>query len=718
MVNVQESPMYTGEGNPYPKTKYRILGIEEFRSFVAWYRKNPKLVAVDLETTGLIPTEDKVVTMQFGTPQQVYILDCRRFYDEDNTEATRKLWRACIQEFYHVCPMIIGQNLKFDLAFLEHHFDVLVSRLIDTRIQEQVLLSSNKGANMQALGAIYGLPVTKDDQKFTVNMDLRPDWYEPFPDHFIQYLIQDVVVPYVVAQKQQQKLALHELVPVAHLENRLVPVVASMEFAGIPVDLEIWRRVLSIRTAHAVTLHTSIQKMFTEHGVRRMTKEEWEAERKALKAAATRSYADAFLRGEYTGTVSEYVKSRVAPWEELHKKPGTQEELVKLSSPKQLREALAQIGITVTSTAEDVLENFKGNPIVAAILEWKKNNSVLTKYGEKWLQHVRFPLDAEDKSYGRVHTTFNQVIETGRFSSYEPNIQQIPAEDKKHPELSLRRAIRAKDGYKIFTCDLPNIELRILADLSGDPAMLKAFLNEEVDFYSAMAIEMFKLPKGVNPKVAEYKPGLTYRQAIKAVILATNYGGGASLVAAQTGTSLEEARSAVEKYKLTFKGAVDHLQKGHLRAVEEGYTKTALGRKRFFRTKMKRPYWDWESGISKEEFYESETWLQYKEFKSEIRGEALNAPIQGTGADILKLALVLIHEEFLALSRECRIIACLHDEVVCEAPEGMADQVKEIIAQCMMQACRQFLKVVHFPPMDVVVADFWAKEQPEEEIKA
>lgn len=328
-----------------------------------------------------------------------------------------------------------------------------------------------------------------------------------------------------------------------------------------------------------------------------------------------------------------------------------------INSPKQLGEVLFEkMGLsggkktkTGYSTSVDVLEKIKNtHPIIPDILEYRQLTKLNSTYAKGLVEFIR-----ED---GRIHGTFNQTITaTGRISSTEPNLQNIPM----RMELGrlIRKAFVPEEGYVFVDADYSQIELRVLAHLSGDAVMKQSFLDK-VDIHATTASEVFGVP------VSEVTPLM--RRNAKAVNFGIVYGISAYGLSEDLGISRKEASLYIDKYFETYKEIRKYLDEQMDFAKTNGYVKTMCGRR--------RPIPE----------------LKSSNFMQRSFGErvAMNSPIQGTAADIIKIAMVNVNRELKSKNMKSRLILQIHDELLIEAELSEVEQVKEILNRQMMDSVK------------------------------
>ncbi len=303
------------------------------------------------------------------------------------------------------------------------------------------------------------------------------------------------------------------------------------------------------------------------------------------------------------------------------------------------------------STSARVLENLRGaHPVVDLILEHRHLSKLLSTYIEQLPRMV-------NPATGRIHTDFNQTgTETGRLSSSNPNLQNIPIRTEMGRRI--RRAFIAETGYVLLSADYSQIELRVLAHLSGDDALRRAFL-EDGDIHRATAAAVFGVPaEQVTPEM---------RNLAKRVNFGLLYGMSAWRLATETGLSREEAERFLQRYFERFPSIAAFLDQIVEDARERGYTETILGRRRYF------PEFRIGANVPANQLRAAER-------------AARNHPIQGSAADIIKLAMIDIHRAFRERGLQSRMILQVHDELLFEIPEDELAEAPILVLDLMSNA--------------------------------
>ncbi|MBE6795748.1 MAG: DNA polymerase I [Ruminococcaceae bacterium] len=329
-----------------------------------------------------------------------------------------------------------------------------------------------------------------------------------------------------------------------------------------------------------------------------------------------------------------------------------------VNSPKQLGDVLfsedklnlphGKKTKTGYSTNAEVLEALRDkHPVINVILEYRALSKLKSTYCEGLLKVIDID--------GRIHSTLNQTeTRTGRISSAEPNLQNIPVRTELGREL--RKFFNARDGFVLVDADYSQIELRVLAAMSGDSNMIKAFLSGD-DIHSITASQIMNIP-------LEQVTSADRRKA-KAVNFGIVYGIGAFSLSNDIGVSVVEADRYIKSYLANYSGVAAFMENAKSSAKEKGYAETVFGRRRY---------------------------LPELQEKNAIRrgfGErvAMNMPIQGTAADIIKIAMIKVFDRLKEECPEAKLILQVHDELIIEAPEKEAERVAELLKNTMESAC-------------------------------
>lgn len=369
---------------------------------------------------------------------------------------------------------------------------------------------------------------------------------------------------------------------------------------------------------------------------------------------------------EFGNALGEKIKSLT---DEIYESVGYE---FNINSPKQLGVALFEkLGLpckkktkTGYSTNADVLEGLSGqHPVISQILEYRSLSKLKSTYCDGLLKVI--------EPDGRIHTRFNQVeTRTGRISSLEPNLQNIPIRTQLGREM--RKFFIAGKGKKLVDADYSQIELRVLSDLAADKTMIEAFNNGD-DIHTITAAQVFNMPAEM------VTAGM--RSRAKAVNFGIVYGIGAFSLAKDIGVSNKEARQYIDNYLATYSGVDSYMHRMIELAKEKGYSETLFHRKRYL-----------------PELASSNHML--RAFGERV---ARNMPIQGTAADIIKIAMIRVDRRLTAENMKSRLILQVHDELIVEAPDDEAQKALEILTEEMENACKMKVRL----KADGCIGDTW-----------
>jgi DNA polymerase-1 len=439
------------------------------------------------------------------------------------------------------------------------------------------------------------------------------DWSSQLTASQLEYAARDASVLLPLRERMVERLSSDALTKVAQLEFECVQPVADMELAGFFLDQHRWREQLVIVEHQRIKLADQLQEM--------------------LAAGA--------VQGSLFGRAE-----------------------INLDSQVQVSEALKNLGIPLPdSTRGWKLQPLANEyPVIATLLEYRTVQKAMTSYGENILEEIS-PVT------GRIHADFRQIgAPTGRFSCNNPNIQQVPH------ALEYRRCFRAPEGRKLIIADYSQIELRILAEFSGDRGFIEAF-RSGADLHRVTAAQVFNVPLD--------QVSADQRSFAKRLNFGVVYGIGAQRFAMLTGLKQSEAEDVLRRYFATYPQLDSFLREAANRAVRERSIRTKSGR------------------LAKFNFDPSD-----RQAVSLTQRNGKNTPIQGTSADILKRALRLLHDRLSGTGAQ--IVNIVHDEVVIEADATNATEIVGIVDEAMCAAGEEYVTAVPVK-VEAEVADEWVK---------
>lgn len=589
--------------------------LEEVANALRSYKK--QVVGFDTETTGLCPHTSKVRLAQFGIDNDCYVIDCF-FIDIAKLQQLFDIIRT------NECT-VAGHNLKFDIKMLwANSIDIAGIKLFDTMLASKVIEAGlDSRHSLDEVATRYlGRYVSKDLQ--------TSDWSAlSLSKDQIRYAALDVQIMRPLVRVLKAKLKLEELVEVFKLEMRTLPCTAAMEFYGVRVDTSI--------------INEKLKPLYEERLL--------QSEQKFLSCIK-----DRFVRANLNNVVID---------EGLQISSSSQvlKALQKLNIPDPLE---PELPIQSTSKTHIKLLDITKYPAIEALLDYRTVAKLLTSY-------IYSLPDKVNPVTGRIHPDFNQIVSTGRFSSSNPNLQQIPRPNKED-EYSIRTAFIPEDGFIFCQNDFSQIELRVIAEVIynsvGDKAMLQEFIDGK-DPYGATAAALANMEYDEFIKLEDYKKR---RQNAKAIRLGFNYGMGATkfknyakYMYNVTFTD-REAKLYRDKYFNLYKG----LKQYHDTCSDKNRT-TAYSLPPFKRRRM---------------------WIDYPGTSA-----LANHPIQGSSADITKLAMAKLYkslenEGFSPVrNTDVRPVLTIHDEIVVEATHEHKEWASKLLQTCMVEAAKVVLKI-------------------------
>ncbi|NVK27604.1 MAG: DNA polymerase I, partial [Flavobacteriia bacterium] len=529
-----------------------------------------KAVCFDTETTSLNALEAELVGIAFSyDASKAYYIPI----PADKAEA-QKIVDLTRPFFENSEVEKIAQNLKYDMTVLQNYDIVINGPLFDTMLAHY-LLQPDMRHNMDLLAETYlsyrPLSIeTLIGKKGKSQGSMR----DVDVDKVVEYAGEDADITYQLYQKFKPGISEGGVEKVFYdVETPLVPVLAAMEFEGINVDVE------------ALNAYSS----------------ELEKELQSLEESIIEDAGERFNLGS----------------------PRQLGEI--LFGKMQLVEKPKKTKSGQYSTSEDILQDLTDkHPIVGKILDWRQVGKLKSTYVDALPQLV-------SKKTGRIHTTYNQTVAaTGRLSSTNPNLQNIPIRTERGRKVR-GMFIPRDENHVLLAADYSQIELRIIAALSGDEAMISAFKNGE-DIHAATAAKVFD----VNLEDVTREQ----RSHAKTVNFGIIYGVSAFGLSQQTNLSRTEAKEVIEAYFRTYPGIRDYIDNQVALAQKQGYVETMFGRRRYLKDINSR--------------------------NAVVRGHAernaVNAPIQGTAADVIKLAMIKIHKRMHEAGMKSKMLLQVHDE--------------------------------------------------------
>ena len=567
---------------------------------------NQTSVCFDTETTGIDALNAELVGMSFAWEKG------KAFYVPfpENRDEAQVLVNKFKPFFESESIEKIGQNIKYDLKILSHYGVEIKGKLFDTMIAHY-LINPDMRHNMDVLSETYlkYSPKSIEDligKKGKNQLSMRDVALEDIKE----YAAEDADITFQLKQNFSPILDKAETKKLFdEIEIPLIPVLAAMELEGINLDVPF------------------LKEMSVE-----MAKESSALEQKIYETA-----------GEKFNLASPKQLGDI-----LFDK-------LKIGGAKQKKTKTGQY-----ATGEEILSYLeKDNPIVKDILEWRQMVKLQSTYIDALPNQV-------DKKTGRVHTDYMQTVAaTGRLSSNNPNLQNIPVRTERG-RLIRKAFIPRDENYTLVSADYSQIELRIIAALSGEENMIKAFQNNE-DIHRSTAAKVFNVPLEEVTK--------EQRSNAKTVNFGIIYGVSAFGLSNQTSLSRKESAELIEAYYATYPKLKSYMANQVDFARENGYVQTVLGRRRYLKD------------------INSANMM----VKSGAERNAVNAPIQGSAADIIKIAMINIHKKLTEENWKSKMLLQVHDELVFDVHNSELERIQPMIKHEMENAFKMDV------PLDVEI---------------
>jgi DNA polymerase-1 len=591
-------------------TNFKLIKTEEELRKAVELLGTHPVIGLDTETTELDPYYGRLRLIQLAVPSGVYVIDVDAFRNGDPKQDSALASLRALLAAPR--PIKILHNAKFDAKFIKHTMGTDLGGIFDTLLASQ-LLGAGDIEERHGLEAVAGRYLSEAVDK----TERLSNWNLELSDAQLEYAARDAAVLLPLREKLIERLKADSLIECARLEFDCVMTVADMELTGFYMHKDRWLEQLAIVEKKRIQLAEELQSVL------------------AVESS----------QGTLFG--------------------GPQRDDINLDSHQQLTQALERLGIPVP----DSTRNWKLQPlaleypVVATLLEYRTVQKALTSYGQNMI-------DLINPTTHRLHADFRQIgAPTGRFACTNPNIQQVP-----HAPEYRRCFSGYPEGRKLVIADYSQIELRILAEFSGDQAFINAF-RTGADLHRVTAAEVFN--------VAVDQVSREQRDFAKRLNFGVVYGIGAQRFSIMTGVGVSEAEGVLKKYFATYRQLDTYLNDAANRAVRERQARTGSGRLVRFR-------------------YDDQDRQQI----SMTKRNGKNTPIQGTSADILKRALRLLKDELRGTSAQ--IVNIIHDEIVVETDATEAEAIAVKVERAMCAAGEEYVKTVPVK-VETEIADEWVK---------
>jgi|APGre2960657404_1045060.scaffolds.fasta_scaffold03936_7 DNA polymerase-1 len=634
------------------------------------YLNTLDIIGFDIETLGFDPYKDKIVCIQLGNAENQFVIDT-------NT--------IDIQAFKSILETkeLIGHNLKFDIRFLMHN-RIIPSKIFDTFITEKTLylgVDSHKCSLADCVDRYCGAYMDKT-QRLNITGKFNPD--------FIRYSGKDVEHLHAVRAKQEELIKDRQCETSIELDNRFVIVLSYIEYCGMKLDVNKWLKRLGKIKNEAEELRVKLDSYIIDNGYEKFIDRQGNLFSPGLHTSINwNSAAQVILLFEMMGVDVEVVDK----------------------------------GVTKKTTeASQLAKQVDKFPILETYVRYKECQKNIGTYGENWIRLIN-PVS------GRIHTSYKQLMNTGRLSSggrnkatgeAYPNFQNIPSDEE------TRSCFVAEEGNTLIGCDYTGQEQIVLVNKCLDSNLLEFYRKDLGDMHSFVASKMYPELDGM-PLDDIKKKHKDKRQAAKVAGFAINYGGSGKGIADQLNLSLVQGQHIYDSYFKAFPGLKSYFDKAKKFGLQNGYVliSEVTGKKSYVDN------YDWYME-QKEKIDNNTFWDSYKKHKAnntptfrelkkvvqaysmkkgDIERMSLNYPIQGESSEITKLSCVLFWHEYLVPNKllfTVRFVNTIHDENLIECPLSLADECAKALQQAMEKAGTKFCKTIPLKA-DPCVAPYWKK---------
>jgi DNA polymerase I len=604
-------------------------------------------IGFDVEASSLDPFTNILYLIQLEVNGNIYVVNCLKFKDIT----------YIISLIMH--NRLVGHNIKYDLKVIYNKTGILPLIVYDTQVGE-FLTRCGTFKTKQEIYISYEQLVNKYYPEAQLDKSVRESFYKhgiltSITQEQIIYSALDVKYLLGIKKFQMELLQKQRQLDVVDLESILLPVVAKMEYDGVYLNKVKWSELMVESLEKAARIKGELTLEFITR----------------MKLLEKSSLYDAIVECGITIKTQKLTKELQAITSPMFYTNYLAKSL-NLSSPKQVTRYLQKIGFKVTSSGEEILTPLiDKDPIIPKILEFRGEMKKGTSFGQGFLDKI-------NEVTGRIHASFNQNgPATGRFACEDPNLQQILDDD------GYRNCIEAPEGYTIVTVDYSQQELRLAAAISREPMFIDAFLKGQ-DLHAIAATILYQVPLNQVTKAQ--------RSTAKGFNFATLYGSTEFGLAYNFKISVDEAREMINRFYAGFPTLAYFKSKAEESITQNCRSSTVLGRKRFFERRTL-----FNDNRDMEKYY------------SQMKREGFNHIIQGTGADVGKIAMCNVFYEN-PFSEDLKIIMVIHDELVFQVKNEVLEEAIKYIVKSMEDAERQFLGKIE-PEVDVLVAPFWTKDK-------
>ena len=625
---------YIGNATTSQDYQYRKRGIDD----VVKYCSDKQIIAVDTETNGLDFTSNEIIMLQIGDKDHQFVIDVR------STDISPLKYILEDREIVKVM-----HNVKFDYLFIKSKLSITMQNVYDTMLTEKVI---HCGKNIR-----FGLKdLLKKHFQVEIDKNIRTTFNtdQPFTKEQIEYGAKDIEYLIKLKDLQEPLINKYKLNNTVELENKAVLAFADIEYNGLNIDKDKWKLVYIENKKQADKLNDKLDLM-------------------VLEDIRLQKFVLQYVQGDLFTAIKELRKVGIN-WD----------------SPKQV--------LSVFKCILPDLENVNGKylnkhryriPIINQYIKYKEAMKLCTSYGDAFFDNIR--------ADGKIHTSFHQILDTGRVSSSKPNMQQIPADNL------FRNCFIAPTDWKFVSADYSSQELNVIAFGSKDPVWIEALKRGE-DLHSVCAELVYgdNWTSGaedncvyfVNKSKCNCPKHKSMRTNVKTINFGLAYGMGPHKLADTLNIPISDAKLLIKKYFASFPAIGGFLNKLANFGKKFGYIKTfpPYNRRRWFDSWYPNI---WNASESKREL-------------GSIERASKNTPIQGASADMTKLALILIREYIAITKCPVKIVMTVHDQIDTICHKDYLNEWTAKIKELMELAANKIV-TNGLLKAEVGISDYWQK---------
>jgi DNA polymerase-1 len=637
---------------------------QDIESARLWLTLAGKEIGVDIETRGLDPYTSELIMLQFGDLKRQFVIDTRKV-------DVRKLIPLIVNK----TTTLVGQNLKFEYKFFKHNYDVDLIKVKDTLLQEICLHNGLKLPN--GLGFLAKRYLNYEAEKET-RLEFLTIGDKPFNKKQIVYGAYDVILPILINNIQTPLLKERNQGKLLEIEHEYLKVLGDMEYKGLHFDKSKWETLYNQNLLRHCTSVVVLNDFIIANNF----------------SSFISTQLNLFGSEQKVNIQWSSSKQVVAFFKSLNICP----KAVSKSTKKLVYTVDAKVLKTSLNTV-----NKDANPLyrefILDYLKMKELEQRITTFGIKFFKYI-------NPRTNRLHSSYTQIVSTGRSSSSAPNLQNIPSDP------AFRACFTSPEGHRIVNADFSGQENIVLVNKSLDVDLLEFYKGGLSDMHSFIASKIYNIPMSdILAATAKKDSGnkledsdkllLKQRGIAKAAGFAINYGGNGFTISTNLGISEEDGENVYNAYFEAFPGLRTYFDEVIESTLKQGY----IGVNDVSNRRLNLIDYDRMKSLEKDPKRKAE----YYRLRSKISRLALNAPVQGTAADITKTAAVMFRQWLIEeeLTDEAWMTNIIHDEINVECTTALADIIAVNLERCMAKAGAIWCKTIPLLAK-AAVGDHWA----------